>query len=99
PYTLSDVAFSRVDARLQEHVREARPRGFRWVWAAGLIGAAAAFAFLVLSPQRPAPAAFEPMAILRVDGETSLKEGELLGRGARVDAERASVSLATVDGE
>jgi hypothetical protein len=99
PYTLSDIAFSRVDARLQEQIREARPRGLRWLWAFGLVGAAAAFAGFVLMQARPVPSAFEPMTVAFAEGDTSLKAGDVLGRGTQVGAEQASVTLATADGE
>jgi hypothetical protein len=102
PYTLSDVGFSRVDARLVEHVREGPRSGFKWLWAAVAVSAAAAVAAFVLSavpkPVAP-PAAFEPMTVTFASGNTSLKAGEVLGRGALVNADGADVMLSTADGE
>jgi hypothetical protein len=102
PYTLSDVAFSRVDARLAEHVREGRRSGFKWLWAAVAVSAAAAVAAFVLStlpkPVAP-PAAFELMTVTFASGNASLKAGDVLGRGAIVSADKADVTLATSDGD
>jgi hypothetical protein len=51
PYTLSDMAFRRVGARLDEAVAagEASPSGLRWLWLFGGALVAAAIAFLVVS--------------------------------------------------
>lgn len=106
PYTLSDVAFSRVDAKLQEQVREgiAKP-AFGWRWLGLGIAAAAAIAFAVVSVQKttvaPAPvqvavadAHFEPLTVLLARG-SNVKAGAVLERGAKVSG---SVVLATADG-
>jgi hypothetical protein len=55
PYTLGDVAFSRVEARLMEEV--AKPRGFNWV-RLGLgfaLAASVAAVAWTLAPKAPAP--------------------------------------------
>lgn len=51
PYTLSDMAFRRVEARLDEAVAagEASPSSWRWLWLLGGLTAVAAVAFLVVS--------------------------------------------------
>jgi hypothetical protein len=51
PYTLSDLAFRRVEARLEESVAagDLSPSPWRWLWWAGGALAVAAVAFLVVS--------------------------------------------------
>ncbi len=84
PYTLADVAFQRVEARLMEEVQ--RPRGFNWLRASLVVALAASVAmvawYLAPRPQplpapvavRPAPAPAQlkvlqtPMTAVRVEG-------------------------------
>jgi hypothetical protein len=98
PYTLSGVAFSRVDAKLQEHVREARSARPWWLYAFGGVAAAAAIAVAVLVNLPGKPAVFEPMTVASAQGETTLKAGDVLGRGTQVASGDANVMLATADG-
>ena len=51
PYTLSDMAFRRVEARLEEAVNagETSPSPWRWLWWAGAAVAAAMLAVVVVS--------------------------------------------------
>ncbi len=108
PYTLSDVAFSRVEAKLMEHVRE-NPPGPRWTF--GRIFAwsaiAAVFAMFAVStvrpllgnkPELPVPF-FEPMTVVHASGPVAVKAGDVLGRDATVEASSGRVVLATADGE
>src|SRR5262245_22327223 len=60
PYTLSDVAFRRVEAKLAEQLEEGVPSGWRWVWwllpAAAATAALVFFALDVSRPVSPKPA-------------------------------------------
>jgi hypothetical protein len=84
PYTLSDVAFRRVEARLDEAVAsgELEPSSWRWLgWAvAGLAAVALAFVVVAREPSSPgvftlpgpksvvASAPFLPLTVLRANG-------------------------------
>lgn len=107
PYTLADVAFSRVEAKLMEHVRD-NPPGPRWSF--GRIFAIAALAAIVMmfavSTVRPLLgnkaeipiAAFEPMTVIHASGGVAAKAGDVLNKDASLDAEKGQVVLATSDG-
>ncbi len=92
PYTLSDMAFRRVEARLTEAVAagELAPSPWRWLWWVGGALAAAVLAFVVVSadPSSPgvvklprqqvatAAAPFHPLTVLRADLGAQLRRGE-----------------------
>ena len=92
PYTLSAMAFRRVEARLDEAVAagEASPSAWRWLWWAGGALAVAALALLVMTTESTMPgvvklppqvasaaAPFHPLAVLRVAaGQTRRGETE-----------------------
>ncbi len=107
PYTLADVAFSRVEAKLMEHARENAP-GPRWnlarIFAIGAMAAVAAVLAVttvqpVFAPAPPAPMAlFEPMTVVLASGPVSVRAGDVLNRDAVVDAEKGQVVLSTADG-
>ncbi len=90
PYTLSDVAFSRVEAKLEEHVRHP-PRAFGWLWAVSL-AAAAAVALVVFQP------AGDAFKVVAVSGDDALKIGDTLPHNAKV-VTQGSVALTTNDGD
>ncbi len=104
PYTLSDMAFSRVDAKLTEQMRQP-VRSFAWLWATGSVAAALIIgAYVYMSsmtgePHQLGPASFEPMTVVAARGDTTLKAGDVLGRGSKVSANNAEVTLATADGD
>lgn len=91
PYTLSDLAFRRVQARLDEAVAagEVAPSPWRWAWWAGGALAAVALAFLlvtgdsglrgVVNIPRPqvasAPAPFHPLTVLRAAAGAQSRAG------------------------
>ena len=93
PYTLSDMAFRRVEARLEEAVAagDAAPSSWRWLWGAGGALAAMVLAFGVVTnegslsgvvkipgPQvATAAAPFHPLTVLRASPEAQLHEGDL----------------------
>lgn len=107
PYTLSGVAFSRVEAKLMEHARE-NPPGPRWTFGRILaIGAMAAVVAMfavttvrpLLAPSPPPVAAvFEPLTVAFASGPVAVKAGDVLGRDSVVDAEKGRVVLSTQDG-
>ncbi len=92
PYTLSDMAFRRVEARLTEAVAagELAPSPWRWLWWAGGALAAAVLAFVVVSADPASPgmvkipqqqvaiaaAPFHPLTVLRADATAQLRRGE-----------------------
>ena len=92
PYTLSDMAFRRVEARLQEAVEagEASPARWKWLWWAGGALAAATIALVVMTndptlpgvvklPQPQVAAAvapFHPLTVLRAAAEAQTRRGE-----------------------
>ena len=93
PYTLSDMAFRRVGARLEEAVAagEASPSAWRWWWWAGGALAAVMLAFVVVTHEgslpgvvklpRPqvasATAPFHPLTVLRASPEAQSHDGDL----------------------
>lgn len=99
PYTLSDMAFRRVGARLEEAVAagEAAPSPWRWLWWVGGAGAAAALAFLLVSSDpglpgvvkipRPqvasAVAPFHPLTVLAAQAAQSHR-GDMVWRALSV---------------
>lgn len=91
PYTLSDLAFRRVEARLEEAVNagEASPSAWRWLWWAGGALATVALALVVVTsdglpgvvkiktpPVTMATAPFHPLTVLRASQEAQLREGD-----------------------
>lgn len=91
PYTLSDLAFRRVEARLDEAVAagEAAPSGWRWLWWAGGALAVAALALLVVTneplspgvvklpqPQVASVAPFHPLTVLRAAAGAQARRGD-----------------------
>jgi len=92
PYTLSDMAFRRVEARLEEAVNagEASPSPWRWWWWVGGAVAAAVLALVVVSsegalpgtvkiprpPVATATAPFHPLMVLRASSEAQLQDGD-----------------------
>ncbi|MBL8949944.1 MAG: AgmX/PglI C-terminal domain-containing protein [Myxococcaceae bacterium] len=109
PYTLSGVAFSRVEAKLLEHARENPPGP---VWGLGRIFALGAFAAVAvlfavttvvpLFAPTPQPVVavppFEPMTVVFASGQVSVKAGDSLGRDAVLDGAQGTVVLSTGDG-
>ncbi|MBK7859090.1 MAG: AgmX/PglI C-terminal domain-containing protein [Archangiaceae bacterium] len=107
-HTLADVAFSRVEARLMEHVRE-NPPGPRFTFGrlaafAALAMVAALFAVTTVRPLfdgkgAAAPvAAFQPMTVMFAAKVPGVKAGDVLNRGAVVAAAGGRVELSTADG-
>lgn len=100
PYTLSDMAFRRVEARLEEAVAagDAAPSGWRWLWWVGGAVAAAALAFLVVSSDsglpalvmipRPqvatAAAPFHPLTVLSAAPGAQTHRGDMVWRALSV---------------
>ena len=100
PYTLSDMAFRRVEARLEESVAagDLAPSAWRWLWWVGGAMAAAALAFLVVSsdptgsnvvklPQQQvasARAPFHPLTVLRAAPGAQLRRGDEEWRSVNV---------------
>ena len=100
PYTLSDMAFRRVEARLEESVAagDAAPSGWRWLWWVGGAVAAAALAFLLVSGDsglpalvkipRPqvatAPAPFHPLTVLSAAAGAQTHRGDMVWRALSV---------------
>ena len=96
PYTLSDMAFRRVEARLDEAVAagDATPSAWRWLWFVGGAFAAAALAFLVVSsdsglpalvklPRAPvatAAAPFHPLTVLAAAPGAQTHRGDMVWR-------------------
>lgn len=92
PYTLSDMAFRRVEARLMEQVEEGLPTPWpAWLKFALPLGLAAAVALFVVAPwktpvteqplpiatvQRPAPKAFSPMTATFASADAKVRVGE-----------------------
>src|SRR5690606_6777529 len=90
PYTLSDVAFRRVEARLDEAVREGLPATFPWRWLGASLGvlAAAGLALMIAGRETqqtgtvklPAPkvelaqSSFRPLTVIRAV-KTSARTG------------------------
>ncbi|HEY0881143.1 MAG TPA: hypothetical protein VGD87_06425, partial [Archangium sp.] len=92
PYTLSDMAFRRVEARLDEAVAagDASPRSWRWAWLLGGALAVVVLGFVLINPEGTAPwtvklptpqvaaheAPFHPLVVLKASPDTQLREGK-----------------------
>lgn len=92
PYTLSDMAFRRVEARLDEAVAagDASPRSWRWAWLLGGALAVAVLGLVLINPEGTAPwtvklptpqvaaheAPFHPLAVLKAAPDTQLRDGK-----------------------
>ena len=84
PYTLSPMAFRRVEARVMEEAQT--PRNTWWVWAFGGLVAAAALAFIVARAPasevielpkvaEPPRVAFVPLTVIRASDDAQVRSG------------------------
>lgn len=67
PYTLSDAAFARSEARVLERMRETPARAISWLWRALPIAAALALAAGLIWWRQQAPVVAEPVVAVRVE--------------------------------
>lgn len=91
PYTLSDMAFRRVEARLMSEVEQGIPaRGFRWWWFVPAAVAVALAAFIAVQFPEDGPriltlptpksvggerVAFYPLTVIRSSGDAQVRAG------------------------
>lgn len=99
PYTLNDMAFRRVEARLDEAVREGVPSSFPWKWLGYSMGVIAVAGLALMIAGRevqqtgvvtlPAPkvelaqSSFRPLTVIRA-AKTSARTGEAPWRELKV---------------